>query len=107
MLEQYEDEENPKNKPEMQNNGPKIRLHEDLFAVFIEYPKKLNLRFAAGIEQGANIEWRPGGYTLGGVPEAFVDKVGAHDGLPIPVEGLEHVLSTWQEVHYGKKESTA
>ena len=93
------DEENP-------TKDTKIRLHEDLFAVFIENPKKLNLRFSAGTEAGANMEWRPGGYTPAGIPEAFVDKVAAKDGLPIPIEGLEHVLSTWQEVHYSGKEST-
>ncbi len=97
---QMSDEENP-------TKDPKKLLHENLFALFIEDPKKLNLRFTAGVEQGANIEWRPGGYTINGIPEACVDKVGSHDGLAIPVEGLEHVLSTWHEVHYGKKEPTA
>ena len=35
----------------------------------------LNLRIPSGNEIGANEYWLPGGYTNGGVPEAFCDKI--------------------------------
>jgi hypothetical protein len=63
-----------------------------LLAVFIENPRDLNLRLVNGREQGANIEWRPGGYTLGGVPEAMVDKVPLDQGMGVPFQALEEVL---------------
>lgn len=62
-----------------------------LLAVFIENPRELNLRFTTGREAGANIEWRPGGYTLGGVPEAMVDKVSLDQGFVIPFYGFAEV----------------
>ncbi len=63
-----------------------------LLAVFIENPRDLNLRLVNGREQGANVEWRPGGYTLGGVPEAMVDKVPLDQGIGVPFQALEEVL---------------
>jgi hypothetical protein len=63
-----------------------------LLAVFIENPRDLNLRLVNGREQGANVEWRPGGYTLGGVPEAMLDKVPLDQGMGIPFQALEEVL---------------
>ena len=63
-----------------------------LLAVFIENPRDLNLRLVNGREQGANVEWRPGGYTLGGVPEAMVDKVPLDQGMGVPFQALEEVL---------------
>jgi len=63
-----------------------------LLAVFIENPRDLNLRLVNGREQGANVEWRPGGYTMGGVPEAMVDKVPLDQGMGIPFQALEEVL---------------
>ena len=63
-----------------------------LLAVFIENPRDLNLRLVTGREQGANIEWRPGGYTLGGVPEAMVDKVPVDQGMAVPFDALEEIL---------------
>jgi hypothetical protein len=64
-----------------------------LLAVFIDKPRDLNLRFVTGREEGANAEWRPGGYTLGGVPEAMIDKAGLEDGLAIPFNALFEVLT--------------
>jgi hypothetical protein len=63
-----------------------------LLAVFIENPRDLNLRLVNGREQGSNVEWRPGGYTLGGVPEAMVDKVPLDQGIGVPFQALEEVL---------------
>ena len=64
-----------------------------LLAVYIENPKDLNLRLPSGSEGGANIEWRPGGYTLGGVPEAFVDRVDVDVGIAVPFHALEEILT--------------
>lgn len=63
-----------------------------LLAVFIERPRELNLRFTTGREEGANAEWRPGGYTLGGVPEAMVDKVDLDKGEVIPFYGFAELM---------------
>ncbi|MBR5914334.1 MAG: hypothetical protein IKZ58_08230 [Selenomonadaceae bacterium] len=35
----------------------------------------LNLRMASGNEAGANSYWLPGGFTMGGIPEAVVDPI--------------------------------
>lgn len=64
-----------------------------LLAVFIDNPRELNLRLVTGREAGANLEWRPGGYTLGGVPEAMIDKAGLHQALAIPFQSLDEVLT--------------
>ena len=50
------------------NQGGIIRLD-------IYYIKDLNLRMASGNELGANEYWIPGGYTIGGIPEAVTDKI--------------------------------
>lgn len=65
-----------------------------LHAVFIpkENLNSLNLRMLTGREEGATNDWRPGGYTLGGVPEAFIDAVPIDKCRLIPYQGMEEVL---------------
>jgi len=65
-----------------------------LHAVFIpkENLDSLKLRMVTGTEDGANNDWRPGGYTLGGMPEAFIDAVPIGLCRLIPYQGLEEVL---------------
>lgn len=66
---------------------------QKLLAVFIENPRELNLRMVTGREGGANIEWRPGGYTTGGTPEAMVDKAGLHQAFAIPFAALPEFIT--------------
>lgn len=35
----------------------------------------LNLRMSSGNEEGANSYWLPGGFTIGGIPEAVIDPI--------------------------------
>ena len=65
-----------------------------LHAVFIpkENLNSLNLRMLTGREEGATNDWRPGGYTSGGIPEAFIDAVPIDQCRLIPYQGLEEVL---------------
>jgi hypothetical protein len=65
-----------------------------LHAVFIpkENLNSLKLRMVTGTEDGANNDWRPGGYTLGGIPEAFIDAIPMEQCRLIPYQGLEEVL---------------
>lgn len=65
-----------------------------LHAVFVpkESLNSLHLRMVSGREEGANNDWRPGGYTLGGIPEAFIDAIPIGELRLIPYQGLEEVL---------------
>ena len=65
-----------------------------LHAVFIpkENLNSLKLRMVTGAEDGANNDWRPGGYTSGGIPEAFIDAIPLEQCRLIPYQGLEEVL---------------
>jgi hypothetical protein len=45
--------------------------------VLVEVDKPLGLRMPSGNEPGANMQWRAGGFTSGGVPEAVVDQIPA------------------------------
>ncbi len=63
-----------------------------LLAIVIERPRDLNLRMVTGREGGANLEWRPGGYTIGGTPEAMVDRAQIHKGIAVPFDRLHEVL---------------
>ena len=50
------------------NQGGIVRLD-------INYIKNLNIRMSNGNELGANEYWIPGGYTIGGIPEAVTNKI--------------------------------
>lgn len=78
----------------MQPNAWSGNNNFKLHAVFIpkENLNSLNLRMLTGREEGANNDWRPGGYTLGGMPEAFIDAVPIDQCRLIPYQGLEEVL---------------
>jgi hypothetical protein len=53
--------------------------------VLVEVAKPARLRMPSGNEPGANLQWRPGGYTSGGVPEAVIDQIpsGAYTIRPV------------------------
>ena len=65
-----------------------------LHAVFVpsENLSSLKLRMVTGTEDGANNDWRPGGYTSGGIPEAFIDAIPMEQCRLIPYQGLDEVL---------------
>jgi len=65
------------------NNGK-----DKLLAIVIKNPGVHNLRVVKGTESGANINWRPGGVTSGGVPEAMVDGLHLDYGTPVPISAL-------------------
>ncbi|MBL8472956.1 MAG: hypothetical protein KF778_11220 [Rhodocyclaceae bacterium] len=44
--------------------------------VVVDIARPQNLRMPSGNEVGANENWRPGGYTSGGTPEAVIDAAG-------------------------------
>ena len=50
------------------SQGGLVRL--DIFEI-----EDLNLRMPSGNESGANELWLPGGFTLGGIPEAVLDPI--------------------------------
>ncbi len=52
----------------------------------------VNLSAAVQTATVGRSEWRPGGYTLGGVPEAMVDKVNLNQGFVIPFYGFAEVM---------------
>ncbi len=78
----------------MQPNAWSGNNNFKLHAVFIpkENLNSLNLRMLTGREEGANNDWRPGGYTLGGIPEAFIDAIPMEQCRLIPYQGLDEVL---------------
>jgi hypothetical protein len=47
--------------------------NKDVIAVHIKRQDMPDIKVPSGNESGANSQWRPGGYTSGGVPEAVVD----------------------------------
>jgi len=53
--------------------------------VLVEVAKPSGLRMPSGNEPGANVQWKAGGYTSGGVPEAIVDQIqtGAYTIKPV------------------------
>jgi hypothetical protein len=52
---------------------PKGELGKQPMLVDVKQPT--GLRFPTGNEPGANAQWRAGGYTSGGMPEAVVDQI--------------------------------
>ena len=54
---------------------PQEYWNEEILRVDVHNPLLHNARFPTGFERGANPQFRWGGYTLGGQPEAVVDQI--------------------------------
>ena len=54
--------------------------------VRIDIAKPTGLRMPSGNEKGANLNWIPGGYTSGGIPEIIIDSPGPDQYVVKPIK---------------------